>query len=70
MEVARGEDPETQSLRELVMAWRDCIGADTPLTAGEIVAKAEEREWRQDGQYNAVAKEEYRHPALRERSSP
>jgi len=66
MEVARGEDPETQSLRELVMAWRDCIGPDIPLTAGEIVAKAEEREWRQDGQYSAAPKEHYRYPALRD----
>lgn len=64
MEVARGEDPETQALREVVATWYEAIGPNVRLTAREMTARAEETHLLGEGDYQQLPQRHLKHPAL------
>lgn len=66
MEAAREEDPDAISLREIVGAWADVIGPNVPLTAGEIVEKANEADLIGGGDYHETPRKELAYPELHE----
>ncbi|MFZ5791871.1 MAG: bifunctional DNA primase/polymerase [Pseudomonadota bacterium] len=49
IEKARQDDPETTGIQQLIAAWRDIVGVDRPLTAGDIIEAAEQAASPMDG---------------------
>jgi hypothetical protein len=66
--VARAEDPELQELAQIIDAWRVEIGVGKSChwTAGEILAKTQEKGVCYEDDGRPIHGDDWRYPALRE----
>jgi putative DNA primase/helicase len=66
METARDEDPELEQFRAVISAWKDVVGLDQSVTAGELKKHAESTEGVSDGDAWSKVEHELSNPELHE----
>jgi putative DNA primase/helicase len=64
METARDEDPELEQFRAVITAWKDAVGFNEGLTAGELKSKAEATETTYDPDNPYKHESEVKNPDL------